>query len=81
MTALVLFLLALAAVWLVVQTFKSAKTQPEFRDVAQEARTIALEDSSYAQTTNHMRPSPYNMGPIKGSESPWQVNQFKSYVH
>jgi hypothetical protein len=76
----VLFLLALAALWLVLQTFRREKFQPEFLDTKQVARTIALEDSSHAQTTNHMKPAPYTMGPISGSESPWQVNQYKSYI-
>jgi len=54
--------------------------QPEFLDRAQIAKTIAVEDSSYDQRTNHMDPSPYATGPIVGVETPFRVNQYTSYV-
>jgi hypothetical protein len=41
---------------------------------------VATEDSSYAQRTNHFDPAPYTMGPIQGMETPFQVNQYRSYV-
>jgi hypothetical protein len=54
--------------------------QPEFLDKAQVRKTIAVENSSYAQTTNHIDPAPYSMGPIHGVETPFRVNQYTSYV-
>jgi hypothetical protein len=35
--------------------------------------------SSYEQKTNHFPRPSYEMGPIQGSESPFQVNQWLSY--
>jgi hypothetical protein len=54
--------------------------QPEFLDKAQVRKTVAVENSSYAQTTNHMEYAPYSMAPIQGTETPFQVNQYTSYV-
>jgi len=54
--------------------------QPEFLDKRQVQRTVATEDSSYAQATNHMEPAPVAMGPVQGMETPFQVNQYRSYV-
>lgn len=52
----------------------------EFIDKTQDKRTIAVENSSYAQTTNHAVPAHYSMGPIEGVQTPFQVNQYKAYV-
>ena len=54
--------------------------QPEFLDRTQIAKTIAVEDSTFDQRTNHMDPSPYSMGPIQGNQTPFQVNQYRAYV-
>jgi hypothetical protein len=56
------------------------KFQPEFLDRRQIAKTIAVQDSSYDQTTNHFDPAPFSMGPIQGSETPFQVNQYRAYL-
>jgi hypothetical protein len=56
------------------------KFQPEFLDRTQIAKTIAVEDSSFDQRTNHMDPSPFSMGPIEGTQTPFQVNQYRAYV-
>jgi hypothetical protein len=56
------------------------KFQPEFLDRTQIARTIAVEDSSYDQRTNHLDPAPYSMGPIQGMQTPFRVNQYTSYL-
>ena len=56
------------------------KFQPEFLDRTQIGKTIAVEDSSYDQHTNHMDPSPYSMGPVEGTQTPFQVNQYRAYV-
>jgi len=75
-----LFGLALVALWFVLQTFSKEKFQPEFLDTRQVAKTISKEDSSYEQSTNHMTPAPYDMGPVQGTPSIWQVNQYRSYI-
>ena len=54
--------------------------QPEFLDKRQVQKTVGVEDSSYAQHTNHMDMSSYSMGPIEGSQSPFQVNQYRAYI-
>lgn len=54
--------------------------QPEFLDKRQVAQTVATEDSSYLQRTNHMEPSNVNMGPINGMETIFQVNQYKAHI-
>lgn len=56
------------------------KFQPEFLDKTQVHRTIAVEDSSYSQRTNHFVPAPFSMAPIAGVQSPFQVNQYKAYI-
>jgi hypothetical protein len=35
--------------------------------------------SSYEQKTNHFPMPSYSLGPIQGSETPYQVNQWLSY--
>lgn len=54
--------------------------QPEFLDKRQVQKTVATEHSSYEQMTNHMSPSPVSIGPIQGMQTPFQVNQYKSFV-
>jgi len=54
--------------------------QPEFLDKAQVKKTVAVENSAYAQRTNHMDHSAYSMGPIEGTPSPFQVNQYRAHI-
>ncbi len=56
------------------------KFQPEFLDRTQIAKTIAVEDSSFDQRTNHLDPAPFSMGPIHGMETPFRVNQYTSFM-
>lgn len=76
----ILLAIALVVVGLVLQRFMTERFQPEFLDRTQIAKTIAVEDSSYDQRTNHMDPAPFSMGPIAGQETPFQVNQYRAYV-
>lgn len=79
-TVPILYLLvALAVLALVLYTTRE-RFQPEFLDKRQVQTTVAREDSSYNQQTNHMNPSPYDMGPVSGMQTPFQVNQYKAYV-
>lgn len=75
------FLLIVGLILIGLVLWKSTEHyQPEMLDKSQVAKTISVEDSSYAQTTNHMDAAPYNPGPIQGSESPFQVNLYRAYV-
>jgi hypothetical protein len=75
-TLLVIALFALIAVLYLGRE----RFQPEFLDKRQVRTTVAHEDSSYEQMTNHMSPSPVEMGPIQGMQTPFQVNQYTAYV-
>ena len=76
----ILFVLSLLALGVVLVMNSKERFQPEFLDKTQVRQTIRNEDSSYAQTTNHMSYAPYSMGPIQGMQTPFQVNQYKAYV-
>jgi hypothetical protein len=54
--------------------------QPEFMDKSQVQKTVSAELSSYAQQTNHMDAAPVDIGPVQGIQTPFQVNQYKSFV-
>jgi hypothetical protein len=60
--------------------FGRERFQPEFLDKSQVDRTVATETSSYEQYTNHMNPAPVSIGPLHGMQTPFQVNQYKSYI-
>jgi hypothetical protein len=59
---------------------QTERFQPEFLDKTQVQKTVSVEDSSYEQMTNHMNLAPYSMGPLAGSPSPFQVNQYRAYI-
>lgn len=74
-----LLVVALFALMLVLYLGRE-RFQPEFLDKSQVRRTVSTERSSYEQMTNHMVPTPVQTGPIQGMETPFQVNQYKSFV-
>jgi glucose-6-phosphate 1-dehydrogenase len=59
---------------------QTERFQPEFLDKKQVQKTVSVEDSSYEQMTNHMTLAPYSMGPIEGTPSPFQVNQYRAHI-
>lgn len=75
-----LLLVALLALGVVAVRVTTERFQPEFLDRTQIAKTIAVEDSSYDQRTNHFDPAPYASGPIQGTQTPFRVNQYTSYM-
>jgi hypothetical protein len=79
MTKWLLLVAALLAIALVMMK-TTERFQPEFLDKAQVQKTVAVENSSYAQVTNHADLAPYSMGPIQGTETPFRVNQYTSYI-
>jgi hypothetical protein len=76
----ILLVVALLVAGFVLKKFMTERFQPEFLDRKQIAKTLAASDSSYQQTTNHMEPAPFSLGPIVGSETPFRVNQYTAYV-
>ena len=54
--------------------------QPEFLVKDQVRKTVAVENSSYNQVTNHADPAPFSLGPVAGNETPFQVNQYRAFV-
>ena len=74
------YLLIAMAVLAFVLYLNRERFQPEFLDKSQVRKTVAVEDSSYTQQTNHMTFGPANMGSIEGMQTPFQVNQYKAYV-
>lgn len=75
-----LYFLAGVVVLAIVIYLSRERFAPQFLDNSQERKTVAVEDSSYEQHTNHMNHAPANMGPIAGMQTPFQVNQYKAYV-
>jgi hypothetical protein len=54
--------------------------QPQFLDTRQVQRTVATDGSSYDQTTNHLDMTRVSMGPMEGTPTPFQVNQYRAHV-
>jgi len=79
MKAALLFVGAMILLGLVLWK-TTERFQPEFLDKAQERMTVSVEDSSYEQKTNHMNLAPYSLGPIAGTPSPFQVNQYRAHI-
>lgn len=59
---------------------QTERFQPEFLDKSGVRQTVAVENSSYGQTTNHLRPSVETFGPVAGTPSPFQVNQYRAHI-
>jgi len=74
------FLVVAVLVIALVMLQSRERFQPEFLDKAQVRKTVAVEDSSHRQTTNHADPAPYSLGPVGGFETPFQVNQYRAFV-
>lgn len=74
-----LLMLAAVLVAVLVMMKTTERFQPEFLDRTQIARTIAVQDSSHDQQTNHLNPIPVKYS-VNGIETPFRVNQYTSYV-
>jgi len=68
---------------LLVWYLSSRKTQetfvPEFLEQGNVRRTAETANSSYAQQTNHVIPTPPQLEQIPGLETPFRVNMFNSF--
>ena len=79
----VVLLLALAAIAVSMVFFNKEKFENidyYGGDIEKTSRTIATEDSSYAQRTNSMPPPPVVSPPLTGHPTSFQVNQWNAYV-
>ena len=74
-----LLVIALVALIFVLYAGRE-RFQPEFLDKRQVRTTVAREDSSYEQYTNHMSPAAVELGPVQGLQTPFQVNQYTAYM-
>lgn len=52
----------------------------EFVDKTNVKRTHETSTSSYAQETNHVKPTPVPQEPIPGFQTPFRVNQWNSFM-
>lgn len=75
-----LLLVAILVIAAVLFWNNRERFQPEFLDKRQVQKTVAVEDSSYAQDTNHINPAPYSIGPVFGNPTPFQVNQYRAHI-
>lgn len=77
-----LALLAAAGVtWYVLTKYRKETFVPEFLDQGNVKKTVSTMKSSYAQETNHFRPSSKIDEPIEGTSTPFRVNMFNSYMN
>lgn len=53
---------------------------PEFLEQSNVKRTAETKNSSYNQETNHVRPDGRFDAPLIGTESPFRVNMYDSYI-
>lgn len=80
-TTLILFMIAaFVALWLVLRQIKKETFVPEFLDQSNVMKTSKTRQSSYAQETNHFVPMENPQDPIPGSETPFRVNMFNSFM-
>jgi len=76
----ILIVLALAVI-LVLAAVTREHYVPEFLEQGNVKRTAETADSSYAQQTNHVRPDGRFEAPqVQGTESPFRVNIWESYI-
>lgn len=74
-------LAAAGLTWYVLSKYRRETFVPEFLDQGNVKKTASNMKSSYAQETNHFRPSSKIDDPITGRETPFRVNMFNSYMN
>ena len=68
----------LALIWYLTKT-QETLVPSEFVDKTNDRLTEANSESSYAQKTNHMIPTPPLLEKVPGLETPFRVNMFNSF--
>lgn len=77
--AFIAILVGLGIVWYVVSKSREG-FQTEFLDRSNEEKTDQTRASSYAQDTNHFKPTYGAFEPPSGIATPYRVNMFDSYI-
>lgn len=70
-----------AAVAYVLSKYRRESFVPEFLDQGNVKRTTSTMKSSYAQETNHFKPTPMEETQIDGMPTQFRVNMFNSYMN
>lgn len=70
-----------AAIAYVLSKYRRESFVPEFLDQGNVKRTTSTMKSSYAQETNHFKPTPMEPTPIDGVATPFRVNMFNSHMN
>lgn len=70
-----------AAIAYVLTKYRRESFVPEFLDQGNVKKTVSTMKSSYAQETNHFKPTPMQEIPIDGTATPFRVNMFSSYMN
>lgn len=80
MKSLLATLLTLAVALLLIVYILSTMFARQVSDTQLAGIDQTSPSSSYEQKTNHFPMPKYSLGPIQGSETPFQVNQWLSYA-
>lgn len=73
--------LVLVIAWIAMLLLKKREMfVPEFLDQGNVKQTTKTGTSSYAQETNHFKLTPPVPEPIDGTQTPFRVNMFNSYM-
>jgi hypothetical protein len=79
--AFLALIVAIAVVYFVLSKYRKESFVPEFLDQGNVKKTNLTSKSSYAQETNHFKPTPMEPEPISGVQTPFRVNMFNSYMN
>lgn len=74
-------ILAGAAIAYVLSKYRRESFVPEFLDQGNVKKTTSTMKSSYAQETNHFKPTPMQNPPVDGIPTPFRVNMFNSHMN
>lgn len=70
-----------AAIAYVLTKYRRESFVPEFLDQGNVKKTTSTMKSSYAQETNHFKPTSVEPAPIDGTQTPFRVNMFNSFMN
>ena len=74
-------ILAGAVIAYMLSKYRRESFVPEFLDQGNVKKTTSGMKSSYAQETNHFKPTPMESIPIDGTATPFRVNMYNSYMN
>ena len=79
--AFLALIVAIAVIAYVLSKYRKETFVPEFLDQGNVKKTTSTMKSSYDQETNHFKPTPMEPEPIEGTQTPFRVNMFNSYMN